>query len=340
MKNIILKKYRKETNEKRGNWVRTRPYVIFKCFRCKNEIDINEKSYKESVPCEMCRRSLRAEKNFFKKSKEKYGDKFDLSLVDFIDTKTKIKIRCVKHDLIYEILPLVFTGKGYPGVPQKGGCPECAKEDQKKAIKKPIEHYLKVLNEKFPHFQVIAHGEAENNLEKIVLNCSIHGNFKTTLAKIISKESVHLCAFCANEKLPWNTGMATRKTKGTLYLAFIPELEVYKLGVTYRDPIRRCYELGNNVNLIWTLECASLSDAYFLEYTLLQKFRNLRKLDKNDNKYSGYTEYLLESIEKPSKRFIEETLCLKASNSEKLLINKDNSERSLNNIKERATTIS
>ena len=53
------------------------------------------------------------------------------------------------------------------------------------------------------------------------------------------------------------------------------------------------------------------------------------------------SELLTKEIEKPSKRFIEEILCLKESNSEKLLTSnvEDNPEPSCSNTKG-ATTIS
>lgn len=50
-----------------------------------------------------------------------------------------------------------------------------------------------------------------------------------------------------------------------------------------------------------------------------------------ENKFGGYTELLLKEIPKPTEAFIEEILCLKGSNSEKLLTSnvEDNSELSL-----------
>ena len=63
--------------------------------------------------------------------------------------------------------------------------------------------------------------------------------------------------------------------------------------------------------------------------SLTRGYRNYRY--SADTKFGGYTELLTVEIPKPSKAFIEEILCLKESNSEKLLtyLDEDNSELSL-----------
>jgi len=55
--------------------------------------------------CSLCGNSLRLTKNIFiQKAKEIHGDKYDYSLVEYINTKTKIKIICKKHG-VFEQTP-------------------------------------------------------------------------------------------------------------------------------------------------------------------------------------------------------------------------------------------
>ena len=61
---------------------------------------------------------LSAEK-FIEKAKNIYGDKYDYSLVDYKNEKTKIKIRCKKDDYIFEQTPCQHL-RG------RNGCPLCS----------------------------------------------------------------------------------------------------------------------------------------------------------------------------------------------------------------------
>lgn len=328
MKNIIISQYRKPYKDNR-----TRPFIKFKCGQCGNEIEIWSKNYKEDTPCITCQKHNRGKENFFKRAKEKYGDKFDLSKVNYVDSKTKVLIRCVKHNHEYYINPLIFTGKDYSHlqVPHKGGCKYCALESQKESLHKPIEHYINILNERFPQFEVIKHGNADSNTEKITLECPTHGSFETTLARIVSKDTVYLCPNCSREMLSWNTRWHRTDVKGTVYFIYLEELNLYKLGVTHRNIKRRLIEIKHKPKIIWTVDLSTLADAFLLEMYIFRKYQQYKVKDKDIIKFGGYTELLNCYIEKPTEGFIEEILCLKEPNSGELLASKveDNPERSL-----------
>jgi predicted RNA-binding Zn-ribbon protein involved in translation (DUF1610 family) len=343
MKNVIIDKFRKQMNEPN----RTRPFIRFVCWRCNKEIVIAESLHLDEKPCKGCCRSILAEQRFFKRAKEKFGDKFDLSEVLYINSTTKVKVRCTIHNHSYYINPSVFVGKGYSKlqIPQKGGCKYCATESSKQYLHKPIEYYLNKLKERFPKFEVIAHGNASSNTEWITLKCPNHGIFKTRLSKIMTEHTVYLCPKCANEMLAWNTRTTRIDVKGFVYLFYIKELNLYKLGVTHRKITKRAWELeyssNHSFDLKWLLELKTLADAFTIELFLFRKYKNFLNKEEIQCKFGGYSELLTKEIEKPSKRFIEEILCLKESNSEKLLTSnvEDNPEPSCSNTKG-ATTIS
>lgn len=61
---------------------------------------------------------------FIKLSKERHGNKFDYSLVEYKHNSDKIKIKCKKHNLI-------FTQTAYIHLQSNGGCPVCRYENAK-----------------------------------------------------------------------------------------------------------------------------------------------------------------------------------------------------------------
>lgn len=68
--------------------------------------------------------------DFIKKSKEIHGDKYDYSLVKYINSKTKVKIICSKHG-IFEQMPSNHIHKN-----MKQGCPLCNESKGEIEIKK------------------------------------------------------------------------------------------------------------------------------------------------------------------------------------------------------------
>ena len=329
MENEIIKEWRKKKSSKlEPN--RTRIYIQYKCFSCGEITEVALSNFKKNKPCPKCRRHLAAKERFFKVAKEKFGDAFDLSKVNFVDSSTKVEVRCIKHDHTYWINPTSFIAKSYEKhqLPHKGGCKYCAIEASKEYLRKPISHYLNKLKEKFPHFKVISHGEGTSNTERITLECPNHGIFTTTLAKIMSNRTVYLCPQCSREQLAWNTGWSRTDVKGTLYFVYLKELDAYKLGATHRPIKRRLIEIKHDPQLLWTVELDTLADAFLIEMHLFRKYHNIRF--SGEQKFGGYSELLKERIEKPTKGFIEEILCLKESNSGEVLTSnvEDNPEQS------------
>ena len=64
-----------------------------------------------------CKKCLSCIETFLQKAKEVHGDKYDYSLVDYKNMKTKVKIICPKHG-VFEQMP-------YSHILDKHGCPKC-----------------------------------------------------------------------------------------------------------------------------------------------------------------------------------------------------------------------
>ena len=72
-------------------------------------------------------------KNFLRKAKDKFGKRFDYSDLGYIDANTKVKIRCIKHDHIFNILPGGHLRR------ITGGCKFCVLERIKETRGKIVE---------------------------------------------------------------------------------------------------------------------------------------------------------------------------------------------------------
>jgi len=256
---------------------------------------------------------MHAENRFFVKAKEKYGNTYDLSQAKYVNPKTQLKVICTKHNEEVLIRPVDFLHKK-----SKGGCKTCAKEAHKAAITRPIEHYLLALNTRFPQFSVVSHGTAESNTEKITLLCKDHGEFTKTLHSLTSKESVHLCPGCNNDLNAWKMRTTRTDISGRVYFAYIPDISMFKFGVTARTARQRLQEIKHKTELIWEIEFPTLSDAYFFEYQFFRENRELRYKGERVLDSAGYTELFTSFINKPDKSFVEEILRRKESNSGEL----------------------
>jgi hypothetical protein len=113
--------------------------------------------------------------SFLKKSKEKWGENyFDYSLMNYINQKTKIKLRCIKHNLIFEQTPDSNL--------RSCGCPECRKEKFHKTIldnrdnRNIIEEFKKVHGDKYDYSEV-GLKESILNDNKVKIICPTHGPF-------------------------------------------------------------------------------------------------------------------------------------------------------------------
>lgn len=70
--------------------------------------------------------------NFLKKAQSKFGNRFDYSELGYKSAAHKVKIRCIRHDLIFETLPSDHTKY------ETGACPKCFRENISKKKSKPI----------------------------------------------------------------------------------------------------------------------------------------------------------------------------------------------------------
>jgi hypothetical protein len=125
---------------------------------------------------------------FIEKSKLIHGDKYDYSLCNYKNAKTKVKIICKIHG-IFEQISSSHTD-------QKTGCPICSKKHNYN-------------NDEFIEKSILLHGNKYdysevnyiNNYTKIKIKCEKHGYFTQTPSNHLSGKGCELCNSSKNENL-------------------------------------------------------------------------------------------------------------------------------------------
>lgn len=107
-------------------------------------------------------------KKFIEQAKATHGDKYNYTLVNYLNWKTKVKIICKKHG-IFEQIPL--------GHKQGQGCPKCKAEKASLTFRSSKDDFVakatKVHNNKYSYDKTLY----SNNSTKIAITCPVHGDF-------------------------------------------------------------------------------------------------------------------------------------------------------------------
>lgn len=114
---------------------------------------------------------------FKKKAIEKFGDKYDYSKAEYVDSKTDITIICPMHGEFKQTPHNHLLGKG---------CIECQKD-------KAFEEFKKKANEKFDNKYDYSKANYVNAHTDIVITCPIHGDFTQTPDTHLHSKGCKLC---------------------------------------------------------------------------------------------------------------------------------------------------
>lgn len=126
---------------------------------------------------------------FIEKAMKIHNNEYDYSLVNFINTKTKVNIICKKHGIFNQNPKIHYNGSG---------CPKCINE--KLSIKfrldedEFIEKANKIHNNKYNYNEI----NYVNAQKKIEIICLIHGKFYQNPSNHLNGSG---CPKCAKDKL-------------------------------------------------------------------------------------------------------------------------------------------
>ena len=117
---------------------------------------------------------------FIEKSRIIHCDKYDYSLVNYINKKEKVKIICKKHGM--------FEQTAYCHYYFKQGCPKC-KVNKQLTTEEFIENSKKIYGDKYDYSLVLY----KNAYTKVDIICKEHGKFSIRP----SDHKKHECSLCS-----------------------------------------------------------------------------------------------------------------------------------------------
>lgn len=111
-----------------------------------------------------------------------HKDRFDYSLVDYVNSTSKVKIICKKHG--------VFEQTPNSHLSQKSGCAQCENERRRNAgFKKFLSGVIKVHGDSYSYDEL----NYKNNYTKIIISCKKHGPFLQTPKAHLEGQGCPVC---------------------------------------------------------------------------------------------------------------------------------------------------
>ena len=110
----------------------------------------------------------RTTEEFIKLAKEKHGDKYDYSLVEYKSKEDDVNIICKKHGVFSQKAALHLKGSG---------CRACSYEARGKMFRKKLDIFINEANLKHNNFYSYDKFEYINAHEPSTITCPIHGDF-------------------------------------------------------------------------------------------------------------------------------------------------------------------
>lgn len=258
----------------------------------------SHKAGKGCVSCgfESTSASCRSNKeNFIANAIEVHGDRFDYSLVDYVNTDTKVVVICKDHGK-FEITPYHHVNR------RQRGCPEC------RYILSDTEQFVEKAKDVHGEFYDYSKSEYVRANDPVEIICPRHGSFwQTPFVHYYSRSG---CPTCAEDRKGWRHSIYfSKEEESSLYIIkFINEKDrtsFIKIGLSV-DPERRMKELsresGCNTILLYKLTDVGKIvweiERYILYRSNLKKFKPPYKF-KGDTECleSGQTKEILKIID-------------------------------------------
>jgi len=226
-------------------------------------------------------------KEFIDDAIKLHGIKYDYSLVEYKNNKTKVKIICPMHG-VFEQRPDMHLRTGKK---EANGCPECGKIKAGKHISntklKSIGEWKNFVEMKYPDFKFISCTSTDSNKGKSTIKCMKHSiTFMTTNTSLKRKHKNHLCPVCrllTHHKQNVNSVF----TEIYVYYIYMPKFNMYKLGISL-NPLKRFGRY--KIELIW-MHKLPVQDAIDFEDWIHNTYKDFRNKNKLEGISGGYSEF-------------------------------------------------
>jgi hypothetical protein len=108
---------------------------------------------------------------FIEKAKLVHGDKYGYSLVEYVNSATKVLVICDKH------FPKGFLTAPYSHISAKSGCPKCGVENRVIFLTKSVNEFIDKSNLRFANKFDYTKVKYVNINTSVTIICPIHGEF-------------------------------------------------------------------------------------------------------------------------------------------------------------------
>lgn len=175
-----------------------------------------------------------------------HKEKYDYSLVDYVNKHNKVKIICPKHGVFLQNAGAHIRGKG---------CKACSMDELRKIVQSSTSEFIEKANNihNFKYdYSLVKYTKAIN---KVKIICKHHGVFEQVAINHLSGCG---CQKCSDEnggfgfKKSQFTELAQKKGKSILYIVrcFNEHEEFIKIGITTNDIRRRMVKIPYNYELL------------------------------------------------------------------------------------------
>lgn len=240
-------------------------YITFKCVTCGK---ITEKIYMKSrwkSQCESCLKGMFTTKQFIEIGQQHFGNTYNYSKTNYTGKRNTVIIICPIHG--------EFTQRAQEHMGGHG-CNQC-KFDLKSINQKLSKEVWLDRLKQYPLISIIDLDNLGYH-SQIKLTCQIHGEFTTQMGKIgQSKHLCKKCAYLAHQPQSIREELIGKLT--TLYYVYLPQIGMYKLGVTIDLP-QRLRTLG---------ECQLIATGT-KEYTEALRYEHKVHTELQQYHYKGY----------------------------------------------------
>ena len=117
---------------------------------------------------------------FIERAKEKHGDKYDYSKVDYVNSKEKVKITCFLHGDFEQIPNSHLMGSG---------CKKCGNLSNRYTIRKNTSYFIEQAKNKHGNTYCYKDTIYIKNYNRVSIRCKIHGLFKQRAAAHLAGNS-------------------------------------------------------------------------------------------------------------------------------------------------------
>lgn len=279
-------------------YVNTHTKVSIVCNTCKNTIDQAPMCHLKGNGCRFCsNKGSKSQETFISEARDILGPEFDLSEVKYVDTFTKVRIKCPKHGW-FEKVPKTL-------LKDKKACQKCGAEiliklgaARRSTTERFISKAIEIHGTKYDY----SHTVYTVGRNPVIIICPIHGPFHQAPDSHITQKSG--CGVCGHLRSFGLGGYSLARLQTNPELCDIPTYfyivklsydndTCIKIGITTKPEISDRFNKTEykDFDIVYLNKVlTTMHGALTLENNLLTQLSKYKFF--TNRKFSGYTECL------------------------------------------------